>query len=145
VIVLAPPPVPLVSFARLPSGWHSFGGAGGVYATSWAYRPNSRGWATAMPRDGIVVQVFFPVGQKPRYPPLKLVLPRTPATLLEGTTDTPEYRIHGRLLGRNVEVWVDIRRRHPTKAALRLAQRVFHSVHAIGLGEELPGELSPSR
>jgi hypothetical protein len=81
-----------------------------------------------MPRNGIVVQVIFPTGLTPRYPPLKLVLPRTPATLLEGTSDTPEYRIHGRVRGRNVEVWVDIRRLHPTRAMLRLAQRVLSSI-----------------
>lgn len=81
-----------------------------------------------MPRKGIIVQVFFPPGAKTPYPPLTLVLPQRPAVLLEGTTDTPEYRIHGRVRGRNVEVWVDIRNGHPTRAALRLAQRVVTAI-----------------
>jgi hypothetical protein len=75
-----------------------------------------------------MVQVFFPAGAKTPYRPLKLVLPNRPAVLLEGTTDTPEYRIHGRARGRNVEVWVDIRNRHPAKATLRLAQRVVTAI-----------------
>jgi hypothetical protein len=125
MVVASPPPV--VSFARLPTGWHRFGGIGGAYATSWAYRPNSRGWAPAMPRDATVVRDFFPTTAT-RYSPLKLVLPRKPATLLEGTRDTPEYRIRGRTHGRNVEVWVDIRRRHPTRAELRAAQDVVAAI-----------------
>ena len=74
-----------------------------------------------------MVQVFLPTLEA-RYPPLKLVLPPKPATLLEGTKDTPEYRIHGRVRGWNVDVWVDIRRRHPTKAELRIARRVVAAI-----------------
>jgi hypothetical protein len=115
--------LPVVTFTRLPRGWHSYGGLGGAYATSWRYRPNASGWAPSMPRNGIVVNVFFVAGT-PRYPPLRLVMPPKPSSFLEGTSDTPEYRIHGRVEGRNVEVWVDIRRGHPTRDQLRLAQRV---------------------
>jgi len=125
MVVASPPPV--VSFARLPAGWLSFRGASGVYATSWAYRPDSGGPAPAMPRGGMLVQVFFPT-LTTRYPALKLVPPHRPTTLLEGTTDTPEHRIHGRVRGHDVEVWVDIRRRRPTKAQLRAAQRVVAAV-----------------
>ncbi len=83
-----------------------------------------------MPKDGIAVNVFF-VGKPratPHYPPLKLVMPKTPATTLEGAPDTPEYRIHGRVDGRDVEVWVDIRRPHPTQKLLRLAQRAVSAI-----------------
>ena len=118
---------PVVALTRLPSGWHSYGGIGGAYATSWRYRPNSQGWAPAMPRNGIVVNVFF-VAPKPPYPPLRLVMPAKASTFLEEATGAPEYRIHGRVAGRNVEVWVDIRRRHPTKRQLRRAQTVVASI-----------------
>jgi hypothetical protein len=77
-----------------------------------------------MPKDGIAVTVFFPHERRSRYPPLRLLIPKRPTTTLEGAPDTPEYRIHGRVLGREVEVWVDIRRPHPTDAQLRAAQRV---------------------
>jgi hypothetical protein len=80
-----------------------------------------------MPRNGIAVWVSFPQ-QTSRYPPLKLVLPRSPATTLEGAPDTPEYRIHGRVGGHDVEVWVDIRRPHPTRKLLRLAQRAVSAI-----------------
>ena len=73
------------------------------------------------------MQVFF-VNDRPHYPRLKLILPRTPATTLEGAPDTPEYRIHGRIDGRDVEVWIDIRRVHPKQALLRLAQRVVEAI-----------------
>jgi hypothetical protein len=126
--VIALPPPPIVSFARLPAGWHQFSEqGGGAYALSWRYRPQRTGWATAMPRNGIAVQVFFP-NATPRYPPLKLVVPRSPTTTLKGAPDTPEYRIHGLVNGRYVEVWVDIRRPHPTQAQLRLAQRAVSAV-----------------
>jgi hypothetical protein len=118
---------PVVAFTRLPSGWHSYGGIGGAYATSWRYRPNSQGWAPAMPRNGIVVNVFFVARTRP-YPPLRLLMPAKASTFLEGAPDTPEYRIHGRVAGRNVEVWVDIRRRHPTKRQLHRAQSVVASI-----------------
>ena len=68
--------------------------------------------------------VFFPNERRSTYPPLRLLIPKRPTTTLEGAPDTPEYRIHGRVLGRDVEVWIDIRRPHPTQAELRAAQRV---------------------
>jgi len=80
-----------------------------------------------MPEGGIAVSVFFPT-DKPHYPRLRLVLPSKPFTLLEGTTDTPEYRIHGRVRGVDVEIWTDIRQRHPSLRQLRLAQRVISGI-----------------
>lgn len=116
-----PPPV---RFATLPSGWHSFRSVDGAYALSWNYHSGPGGWATNMPRNGIVVNVFFPLERRPHYPPLRLVIPKRPATTLEGAPDTPEYRIHGRVHGRDVEVWIDIRRKRPTETQLRAAQQV---------------------
>lgn len=125
MLALSPPPI--VSFAELPAGWHQFSGNSGAYALNWRYRPNSSGWAPSMPRNGIAVQVFFP-NEAPRYPTLRLVMPRSPATTLEGAQDTPEYRIHGRIDGRDVEVWIDIRRPHPTQRQLRIAQRAIAAI-----------------
>jgi hypothetical protein len=122
--MVAQGPPPIVSFTHLPAGWHAFNAVNGAYALSWRYRPNSSGWAPAIPKNGIAVTVFFLRGT-PRYGPLKLVMPKAPATTLEGAPDTPEYRIHGRVRGRDVEVWIDIRRPHPTQAQLRLAQRAI--------------------
>lgn len=119
---------PVAYFAKLPAGWRELRGGRNAVALSWKYRASQFGWGNAMPRNAIAVQVFFPPQQAPRYPPLKLVLPRSPATTLEGAPDTPEYRIHGRVRGRNVEVWVDIRRPHPTVLQLRVAQRVVSAV-----------------
>ena len=51
-----------------------------------------------------------------------------PATLLEGTRDTPEYRMRSCIRGRRVQVWVDIRNLHPTQALRRLAQRVVSAI-----------------
>lgn len=118
---------PIVSFVSLPPGWRSVAYSNGADALSWRYRPNSSGWAPSMPKEGIAITVFFP-SDTPHYPPLKLVLPKSPATTLEGAPDTPEYRIHGRVKGRDVEVWVDIRRAHPTQKLLRLAQRAVSAV-----------------
>lgn len=94
MVVQAPPPI--VSFTHLPAAWHAFpsgNGGHGAYALSWRYRPNSAGWAPSMPRNAIAVNVFFP-SEARRYPPLKLVMPKTPATTLDGAPDTPEYHIH---------------------------------------------------
>ena len=120
---------PVASFVRLPSGWHEYRDMPGTTALSWHYRPSQYGWATSMPRDGIAVTVYFPhVGGKQSYRPLRLVLPRRPSTLLEGTHDTPEYRILGRVRGVDVNIFVDIRRLHPSRRQLRAAQRVVSSV-----------------
>jgi hypothetical protein len=81
-----------------------------------------------MPRNGIVVNVFFPLERRTHYGPLRLVMPEHPATTLEGAPDTPEYRIHGRVRGRDVEVWIDIRRKRPTRMQLRTARRVVASL-----------------
>lgn len=48
--------------------------------------------------------------------------------MLEGTTDTPEYRIHGRTHGWNVSISIDIRNSHPTAAQLDEAQRVVTAI-----------------
>jgi hypothetical protein len=120
-------PAPIVSFAQLPSGWHAFNGVNGVYATSWNYHPNSSGWAASIPRGGIVVTVFF-AKDTAHLPALKLVVPRHAATMLEGTTDTPEYRLQGRVNGRDVEVWIDIRKPHPNQTQLRIVQRVISAL-----------------
>lgn len=116
--------VPTVAFAVLPAGWH----ATDAYAVSWNYRPNSKGWAPSMPRDGIAVTVIFPGRPRAGYPPLRLRLPKRPSTTLEGAPDTPEYRIRGHVHGRDVEILVDIRRPRPTAALLRLAQRVVSGI-----------------
>jgi hypothetical protein len=119
---------PVASFAELPAGWHSFADAGAV-ATSWRYEPGKSlgGWADHMPEGGIAVTVTFPNGPDPSRP-LRLVLPPRPSVLLEGTTDTPEYRIEGRARGREVLVLVDIRSPRPTEAQLRAAQRAVAAI-----------------
>ena len=122
VVVQSPPPI--VSFVQLPAGWHAYAGDPGVYALGWHYTENSAGWAQSMPRHGIAVTVFFP-DSSTRYPKLRLVIPRSPATTLEGAPDTPEYRIQGRVNRRNVAIWIDIRSPHPTPNELHLAQRVI--------------------
>lgn len=76
-----------------------------------------------MPRGGIAVYVHFLPG-RPHFRPLRLVFPRKPATLLEGTRDTPEYRIFGRVQGADLIIFVDIRRLHPTRVQLAAARRV---------------------
>jgi hypothetical protein len=120
---------PAASFAPLPSGWHEYRDMPGATALSWHYRPSQSGWAPSMPRDGIAVAVYFPhVQGKQHYRPLRLVLPRRPSTLLEGTHDTPEYRIFGRVRGVDVNIFVGIRRLHPSRRQLRAAQRVVSSI-----------------
>jgi hypothetical protein len=122
---------PNVSFSSLPAGWHGTvvqGDGGYAYALSWRYRQNPGGWASSMPKNGVAVSVLFLLSRTATYPPLRLVLPRKPATTLEGAPDTPHYRIRGRVLGRDVEISVDIRRPHPTKAQLRAAQAVVSAI-----------------
>lgn len=130
--VLAQPPAPpvAVSFVHLPPGWRQFGqleGSGDILATSWRYRPGPAGWARAIPRDGILVHIFFVHGTPP-YPRLRLRLPHSTRFTLEDAPDVREYRISGRVLGRNVEVWTEIRRRHPTARQLRIAQSVVSAL-----------------
>ena len=117
-----------MSFHALPSGWHSYRSSGAV-ATSWAYVPGRDiyGPADHMPKGGTIVDVTFPT-QNVHFKPLRLVLPHRPAVMLEGTTDTPEYRIEGRMQGWNVMIYVDIRNPHPTAAQLRVAQRVVSAI-----------------
>lgn len=94
---------------------------------SWRSRPGQAGWGTSIPRNGIVVQVFF-VRDNPPLPRLRLRLPSTTKFTLEGAPGVREYRICGRVRGQNVEVWVDIRRRSPTQRQLRVAQSVVSAV-----------------
>jgi hypothetical protein len=119
---------PSAAFAALPSGWHSYQSAG-LIATSWSYVPGqgSGGPADYMPKGGIIVNVMFPTART-KFKPLRLVLPARPTTMLEGTRDTPEYRIQGRTHGANVLIFVDIRNPHPTAAELRIAQRVVSAI-----------------
>jgi hypothetical protein len=118
----------VATFAVLPAGWRSYQDAG-VVATSWAYAPGQRsgGPADYMPKGGIIVDVTFPTART-RFKPLRLVLPRRPTMTLEGTKDTPEYRIEGRTRGRNVIIYVEIRKVHPTIAEVRTAQRVVSAI-----------------
>jgi hypothetical protein len=117
----------VATFAALPAGWRSYQDAG-VVATSWAYAPGQPGGpADYMPEGGIIVNVTFPTART-RFKPLRLVLPPRPTTMLEGTKDTPEYRIEGRVHDRNVIVFVDIRNPHPTIAELRIAQSVVSAI-----------------
>lgn len=119
---------PSVAFASLPDGWHSYQASGAI-ATSWDYAPGQApgGPADHMPRGGIIVNVTFPTVAQ-RFKSLQLVLPKHPTTLLEGTKDTPEYRIEGRTHGVNVLISVDIRNVRPTAAERRKAQRVVSSI-----------------
>ena len=123
------PPIPQieVSFARLPPGWRQFPDIGGGLATSWPYHPGPAGWALSIPRNGIVVHVFF-IRDTPPYPTLRLRLPASTKFTLEGAPGVLEYRIHGRVRRHNVEVWVDIRRFHPTTSQLRIAQQVVSAL-----------------
>jgi hypothetical protein len=120
---------PVASFAHLPAGWREYRNMPGSTALNWHYQASPHGWAPSMPRGGIAVSVYFPhPGGKQGYRPLRLVLPRRPATLLEGTRDTPEYRIFGRVHGVDVNIFVDIRRLHPSGRQLRNAQRVVSAI-----------------
>jgi hypothetical protein len=112
-------------FDHIPAGWHQYRESrGDVLALNWRYRPNSRGWAPSMPPGGIAVYVHFLPG-RPHYRPLRLVLPRRPVTLLEGTQDIPEYRIYGRVGRSDLMIFVDIRKLHPSHAQLAAARRVI--------------------
>jgi hypothetical protein len=124
---LAGETAPIARFAHLPVGWHQYPDPPDALALNWRYRPNNFGWAPSMPRGGIAVYVHFLPG-KPHFRPLRLVLPRRPATLLEGTRDTPEYRIYGRVNRSDVIIFVDIRRLHTTHAQLVAARRVVSLV-----------------
>ncbi len=85
-----------------------------------------------MPKNGIAVTVIFPNRSHLRYPPLKLIVPKTPSATLEGVPGTPEYRIKGRVNGRDVLVFVAIRRARPTRTQLAAAQRVVAGIRFVG-------------
>ena len=136
-------------FSYVPARWRVFdrdfgllsrsGASVESYALSWAYTPNSLGWADHMAHDGIAVSVILirrdPVdpaadlcGQAPPlagYPlvhHLPLELPTTTRATQEGQPNIPEYRVFGRLGNLySIDLRVDINRAHPTRAMLRLA------------------------
>jgi hypothetical protein len=138
------------SFRYLPPGWRAFeapsvlnrtGADAGSYALSWAYRPNPHGWATSIPRNGIVVRVILIRRRAFGSPPtnlcehtprlsrpiehLPLRLPATTADRLEGSPRVLEYRVFGWFRGRyNIDLRVDINSTRPTRALLRTAQAV---------------------
>ena len=149
--------VPAPRFVRLPGGWRQFndspnlltrrGANASAYALSWAYHPNSLGWAGSIPRDGIAVSVYVirrEVGAATglnlcRYTPhlsayplvrrLPLRLPSTTTATLEGAPKIPEYRVFGRIgESYNFEVRVDINRAHPGAALLKAAQRAVSAI-----------------
>jgi hypothetical protein len=138
-------------------GWRQFndapdlltrrGANASAYALSWPYRPNSLGWAGAMPRDGIAASVYLirrDVGAATglnlcRYTPhlsayplvrkLPLHLPSTTTDTLEGAPNIPEYRVFGRIgESYNVEVRVDINNPRPGAALLSAAQRAVSAI-----------------
>jgi hypothetical protein len=139
-------------FSSLPLGWHAFdddvgaltrrGGETDSHALSWHYRPGPGGWAAAMPRHGIAVQVLLlrrrPDGLRidlclhtphladsPPIRRLPLRLPHTTGSRLEGAPRVPEYRVFRRMGDMyNVDLRVDINDPHPTRSTLRVAQRV---------------------
>ncbi len=139
-------------FTRLPHAWRAFGNDFGLltrsggnvesYALSWAYKPNSLGWAGAMPRNAIAVQVLLlrtrpdhlrinlclhtpQLGGFPEIRRFPLRLPRATGSRLEGAARVPEYRVFGRIGDMyNVDLRVDINNATPTTAMLRSAQRV---------------------
>src|SRR5450759_818557 len=49
----------LAAVQRCSRSAHPQGANASAYALSWPYRPNSLGWAGAMPRDGIAVSVYL--------------------------------------------------------------------------------------
>jgi hypothetical protein len=149
--------VPAPRFARLPPGWTQLtsgpveltrrGANAYVVALSWPYRLDSGGWASAIPRDGIAVQVFLirresgvsrgldlclvtpHLDAYPLVTTLPLRLPRTTRDTLEGSRGIPEYRIFGRLgESYDFEVRVDVNRRHPTARRLRLARAAVAAI-----------------
>jgi hypothetical protein len=149
-------PVPAPRFAGLPRGWRQLGDGGlltrrganaSAVATSWAYHPSSLGWAAAIPRGGIAVEVLL-IRREPgaatgldlcrvtphlaSYPlvrRLPLRLPATTSATLEGSPDVPEYRIFGRIgESYDFEVRVDVRSRRPAAALLAVAQRAVAAI-----------------
>jgi hypothetical protein len=116
---------PTARFVQLPPGWHQYREPPDATALNWHYQPTSNGWAPSMPRGGIAVAVYFPhPRENQRYRPLRLLMPRHPFGFLEGTRDTLEYRIYGRVRGVDVAIFVDIHRTHPTCADLDMAQLI---------------------
>jgi hypothetical protein len=139
-------------FTYVPQGWRAFdqnfalltrrGADVESYALSWAYKPNSHGWANRMPPNTIGVNVILirrtttnPAAnlchETPHlaaYPAIRhfpIVLPKSTTNTQEGEPNIPEYRVFGRFDERyNIDLRVDINRAHPTRAMLQLAQRV---------------------
>jgi len=135
-MLAVPPPVQTAQFAQLPPGWRqfrfSFPTNGETIVTSWRYRWSRLGPASAMPRDGIMINVLTYRRRRSRhdYPRrrLPLTLPSVTSDTLEGAPDTPEYRVFGRTRTIDYEVRVDIRNPHPSRRLLELAQRAVNTL-----------------
>lgn len=153
----APPPKPIVvhaaKFAYRPRGWRfaddDFGvltrrGAD-VGSNAFSFKPYRFGWALRIPPNGIAVTVHLIrrsadphanlCGSVPRwsaYPPIRrlpLRLPKTTRDGLEGAPGVLEYRVFGRLDDSyNVDLRVDVKSLHPTRAMLRRAQAVVSGI-----------------
>jgi hypothetical protein len=140
---------PPAKFTHVPHGWRAFdrdlavvsshGGGVQSYALSWAYRPSPFGWANRMPRNAIAVSVILirdsrcgalHRGDFPAIKRFPLRLPRTTRDRQEGRPDIPEYRVFGRIgESYNVDLRVDVNNIRPSRAMLRVAQRVVDGIH----------------
>ena len=141
-------------FALVPRGWRAFDDDFGLltrhgasvesHALSWRYRPDSFGWANAMPRGAMAVTVilvrrsndphanlcrgadglpFAPIRRLP------LRLPKAPNGWLEGSKDVVEYRVFGRIdRSYSVDLRLAVRTIHPTAAMLRRGQAVVSGI-----------------
>jgi hypothetical protein len=136
MIAATPPPVPAARFAALaPRGRQfpfSFSSNSDTIATSWPYRWRRDGPASALPRDGIMIDVlvYRRSSSRPGYPRLRLPvrLPRTTTHTLEGAATTPEYRVLGRTGSFAFEIRVDIRNARPPARLLDQAQRAVDTL-----------------
>ena len=155
MVYSSPPPIVVhaATFANRPHGWHfsdrdfdvlTRRGAD-VASNAFSFRPYRYGWALRIPRNGIAVTVHLIrrsanpranlCARVPRWsdsPPIRrlpLRLPPTTTDRLEGAPDVVEYRVFARLdESYNVDLRVDVKRLHPTRAMLRRAQAVVSGV-----------------
>jgi hypothetical protein len=149
------PTVTAAEFTRLPEGWRAFDDGFGVltsdgvsvesYALSWAYEPDSSGWANRMPRNATAISVLLlrrpPDGKTNlcrsapelsgfgRIRRLPLVLPKTTRDRQEGAPSVLEYRVFGRMdESYNVDLRVAVKSPHPSAKVLRRAQSVVDHI-----------------
>lgn len=156
--VARPVVVQPAKFISVPAGWSVWdddfefltrsGATADSYALSWRYKqPNSFGWASDIPRNGIAVSVLLVrrapgrdrsvnlchdtphLAHSPKIRSLPLRIPMTTKHRLEGTSDVLFYRVLGRM-GElyNVELHVAIKNLRPSPALLRRAQLVVSSI-----------------